>query len=384
MNQENPNKEKCANRVLVVVKQTFAHLALWFTKLMGGIMAASRWLFDKACAAINQYKEKKMNKRKLVSESCGQKLSAGETLSPLCVTEAQQSQKEDVNTVSTTNETSEKTERPEDVSAPHLSGSEAPNEESKEKKKPQKASVKVKKSVPARMAKITAASVAKATPTSVERSPSVPMDEPKSLAPDTVQVAESDSGEQVVNEHGPCHVKVPTHGLRLKKNRSNLYEGAHGQPLRKYSLSAEANASDAMPSTLSPLRERLDFDTVCFLGFGVGMAIIGCGLGYVTLRLFLEYKERSLLFMETGHFISLFVASLMLIWALYLGILANGKRGFLKTFNGWLVTIIIAIIIFTCIGQSRYHDVEETRKELKRQLPLSKEFKELLNRQDGL
>ena len=330
-------------------------------------MAASRWLFDKACAAINQYKEKKMNKSKLVSESCGQKLSTGETLSPLCVTEAQQSQKEDVNPVSTTNEPSEKTERPEEVPTPHPLRTEAANEESKEKKTPPIAAIKVKKSVPARMAKITAASVAKATPTSVERSPSVPMDEPKSLAPDTVQVAESDSGEQAVDEHGPCHVKVPTHGLRLKKNRSNSCEGAHGQSLRKHRLSAEANASDAMPSTLSPLRERLDFDMVCFLGFGVGMAIIGCGLGYGTWRLFMECFNRSPFFRETGLFISLFATSLMLTWSLYLGILANGKRGFAKTFNGWLVTIISAIIIFTCIGQCRYRDMQEGFQEFNEQ-----------------
>ena len=352
------NKEKidqCVNRVRVVATQAFTRLAFWFKKLIGGIKAMARWLSDKACAAINQLKEKAKMK-KSPSESCGHDPSADKKLCPSNGTEATQPQKEEVASVSTSSETPEKTESSEKESDPHPAETESPKGEMKEKEK-RIVSFKVKKPVPSRMAKTAPASVAKPVPAPVAKPASAPVDESASLAPVTEPPAESLSDEQPVDDHGSCRVKLSTHELRRKKNRSNLDHGANDLSLRKDSRLTAANASGETASSL--LRERIDFDLVCFLGFGIGMAIIGLCLGYGTWRLLGECLEYPLVFIEAILLTSVFVTSSMLAWALYLGMLTNGRRGFVKTFKGWLIIFVLTIFVFMCIGGKAWNDLKE-------------------------
>lgn len=271
------------------------------------------------------------------------------------------------------NETSARTSDPLPVDA------ESPKGESKEAKK-RIVSFKGKKSVPARRAKTAPASVAKPTPVPVDEptpvpvdepppvpvdeSTPVPVDEPASHTPVTTQSAESSHDKQPVDDHGSSRMKSSMHGLRQKKYRLNVDNGSNDLSLRKGSRFAAANVSDETASSLKSV--KIDADMVCFLGFGVGMTIVGVFLGYGTWRLLFKCIENPLAFMcqqEAILLTSVFVTSSMLVWSLYLGILTNGRRGFLKTFKGWVITMIISIIILMCIGVQRQKDLQEETKE---------------------
>ena len=195
-------------------------------------------------------------------------------------------------------------------------------------------------------------------------------------------------------DHGSCRVKTSTHRLRPKKNSSKLVNGATGLPLRKGSRVATTTASGETASSI--LRERigLDLDWFCFLGFGVGMTIIGDCLGYgiswLLLRLPAGSMERPMLLVGllcATNWIPMFViSSFMLAWGLYLGMLTNGRRGFVKAFKGWLVTTIITIAFLFCIKVVQLYDGQEEidrwQRSLLKELNISTRqhsHKELLN-----
>lgn len=261
------------------------------------------------------------------------------------------------------NESLEKTETSERVSDPSPADAEAPKGESKEEKK-HIASLKAKKSVPARRTQTAPASVAKPTLVPVDESTPVPVDEPASLTPVTAQPAGSSSDKQPVDGHGSSRVKLSTHGLRQKTNRTNLGNGANDLSLRKDSRLAAANAIGETAS--AQMSVKIDSDLLCFLGFGVGMTIAGVFLGYWTWRLLCKCIENPITFMcqrEAILLTSIFVTSFMLAWSLFLGVKVNGRQGFLKTFKGWLITMIISIIVLMCIGVERKSDLQKEARE---------------------
>ncbi len=311
--------------------------------------------------------------KKSTSESCGHDPSTGEKLCPPSETKEPQPQKEEVAPASASSEPPEKTESSEKESDPHPAEAEPPKGESKEEKK-RIVSFKVKKSVPSRMAKTAPASVAKPVlgpvakpaPAPVDESAPAPVDE-SAPAPVTAPPAESSSDEPPVDDHGSCHMKPSTHGFRPKKN-SLLVKSSTGLPSRTGRHVATTTESGETASSI--LKERLDFDSVCFLGFGVGMAIIGVCLGYGTWKILFECMEfpMSLVFKDAILFMSVLVISSMLAWALHLGILANGSRGFAKTFKGWLVVFVITIIVFIGIGGMRRNDFLEAAAQHRRSL----------------
>ncbi len=228
---------------------------------------------------------------------------------------------------------------------------------------------KGKKSVPSRMVKTTPTAVAKPVQAPVVE----PAPAPMAKQPDQASVAEpapasvAEPAPAPVTEPPPAPVaKQPDPApvrLRLKKNNSNLVDSATGLPLRIGSRVATTTASGESASSI--LRERigLDLDWFCFLGFGVGMTTIGGCLGYGISWVFLELSVnmespgvfRGLLLVT--NWIPMFViSSFMLAWGLYLGMLTNGKRGFVKAFKGWLVTTIIAIAVWFCIKVEQLYD----------------------------
>ena len=64
---------------------------------------------------------------------------------------------------------------------------------------------------------------------------------------------------------------------------------------------------------------------------------------------------------------SAFVTSTMLVWALYLGMLTNGRQGFATTFKGWVTVIAITILVLTYIGGKQRNEFRKEMEEMKNQ-----------------
>ena len=270
-----------------------------------------------------------------------------------------------------------KTETSARTSDPLPVDAESPTGVSKEEKK-RVVSLKVKKSVPARRAKTAPASVSKPTtpvpvdeppPVPVDESTPVPVDEPASHTPVTTQPAESSHDQQPMDDHDSSRMKSSSHGLRLKKNSLNVDNGSKDLSLRKNSRFAAAHAIGETASSLKSV--KIDADLLCFLGFGVGMTIAGVFLGYWTWRLLCKWIENPVtLLCQQGAMLltSVFVVAAMLVWSLYLGMLTNGRQGFLKTLRGWLITMVISIIVLMCIGVKRQDDMNEAKERIRAQM----------------
>ena len=210
--------------------------------------------------------------------------------------------------------------------------------------------------------KVDTAPEATPAPSSTTGPISAPVAEPvvPEATPAAVPDAVPSTGEQ-------SHDNQPRQGTGGGTRKVRPTDSTNLQQLSEGKSGAESDAGDEESEQVGG---GDGLGVICFIGFGVGAALVGELLAWCIWGLAYHVLDGGILFsqMYAVVLILMLVTELLMMCAGYAATVTNGWRGFVRAFQGWLVVSIITVIVLIISGELKRRDFQREMREEARRL----------------